>query len=292
MPSSLDPRIPGLATLALLAAVLSLAAKDPTREPTKHPPLDVLVVAPHSDDEAIGCTGVMLRAIDKGERVGVVVVSNGDGFPRAAAVVAKKDVDQLRPDDYLELAKLRQKHTLKAMGQIGVRREDLMFLAYPDSGLAKLYESTARTPYQQSFTGKNETYPSEMQDYHSLVHGKPAPYLKASVIGDLEEIIRTRKPKILYVVNEADSHADHRATFWFTRDAAKAAGFEGKLLTYIVHGKPPTDPPTVRLALTPMERERKKILIEIYQQGVSPIHDSLAEKYALPEEVFWQVSLK
>ena len=50
-------------------------------------PFDILIVAPHSDDEAIGCTAVTMRAIKAGKRVGVVVVTNGDGFPKAAAAI-------------------------------------------------------------------------------------------------------------------------------------------------------------------------------------------------------------
>ena len=38
--------------------------------------LDILVIAPHPDDEAIGCTAVMLQAIEQKQRVGVVVLVN------------------------------------------------------------------------------------------------------------------------------------------------------------------------------------------------------------------------
>src|SRR5688572_25958590 len=34
--------------------------------------LDVLIVAPHPDDETIGCAGVTLQALARGERVGIV----------------------------------------------------------------------------------------------------------------------------------------------------------------------------------------------------------------------------
>src|SRR5690349_7823006 len=84
-------------------------------------PVDILVIAPHSDDEAIGCTGVMLRAIAQGERVGVVVVTAGDGGPKIAAAMAKKPVDALVPQDFVDTAALRQRHTLEAMPTLGVR---------------------------------------------------------------------------------------------------------------------------------------------------------------------------
>src|SRR5579884_3784200 len=132
-----------------------LASQEPARNETA--PLDLLVVAPHPDDEALGCAGVMLQALEKKQRVGVVLLTNGDGFPKAAAVVTKKAETQLEPADFLRLAGIRQQHSLGALTRIGVRAGDLMALAYPDSGLKTLYEAKTETPYQQKFTGKTET---------------------------------------------------------------------------------------------------------------------------------------
>lgn len=265
------------------------AGQEPDRK--EIPPLDLLVVAPHPDDEALGCGGVILQALASKQRVGVVLVTNGDGFPRAAAVVARKAEDQLVPADYLRLAGIRQQHSVGALGRIGVRAEDLMALGYPDSGLKAIYEAKAESPYRQPFTQKTESYEAVIRDYHSLAHGRPAPYLKSSVLGDLVEIIQTRKPKAIYVTNEADSHPDHRATFWFVRDAAKAAGYRGTLFTFVVHGKPPPGP-VHRVALSETEQARKRALIEEYQTRLSPIHDELAEKYARAEEVFWPIQVE
>ena len=46
---------------------------------------DVLIVAPHPDDEVIGCAGVMMRAPGAGRHVTVVILSNGDDFADLAA---------------------------------------------------------------------------------------------------------------------------------------------------------------------------------------------------------------
>jgi LmbE family N-acetylglucosaminyl deacetylase len=127
---------------------------------------------------------------------------------------------------------------------------------------------------------------------HSRLHGEPAPYTKAAVIEDLVEIIKSCRPQEIYVTHEVDTHGDHRASFWFVRDAAKAAGYEGDFFTYVVHGKPPQEPPDRRLRLSQQELATKRAVIEIYQEGTSPVHDRLAETYALPEEVFWRVPMK
>ena len=161
-----------------------------------------------------------------------------------------------------------------------------MALGYPDAGLKAMYEAKTETPYRQRFTGKAETYGVVLRDYHTLAHGRPAPYLRSAVVGDLVEILRTRKPKAIYVTNEADTHPDHRATFWLVRDAAKAAGYRGTLFTFVVHGQPPPGP-ALHVALTDAQQGRKRALIEEYQTQLSPLHDHLAAKFTRAEEVFW-----
>jgi LmbE family N-acetylglucosaminyl deacetylase len=173
-----------------------------------------------------------------------------------------------------------------------VRRADVLFLGYPDGGLKTMYEMTGDVVYRSPLTEKNETYGPVVRDYHSQVHGRPVPYLKASLIDDLAEIIRSRRPQEIYITNEIDKHADHRFAFRFVRDAAAVAGYRGSLLTYVVHGDPPPNPPGVRLTLTEQEQQQKRATILSYQAGVSPVHDYLADTYARPEELFWPVRVE
>lgn len=279
----------GLASLAGAVVLASLTGPAPS---SAEPPLDVLVVAPHSDDEAIGCTAVMLRALRDGLRVGIVVVTNGDGHVRAAAAIAKKPVEDLVPEDFIRLTATRQRHTLTAMTGIGIPAEEIVFLGYPDVGLEEVYAALGPEPVRQRYTLKDETYGVVVPDYHTKVHGAPAPYLRASVVGDMTEIIRARQPQDIYVTNELDAHAEHRAAFRVVRDAARAAGWRGALSTFVVHGqqRPPGEPR--RLRLTEGELESKRAILEQYARHMSPVHDDLAEKYAKAEEVFWPVPIE
>jgi len=111
--------------------------------------------------------------------------------------------------------------------------------------------------------------------------------VKSSVVADLAEIIRSRAPKAIFTTLDIDTHADHRATSLFVREAVRAAAYKGPVRGYVVHGKPPADEPDLALTLTPEELKRKRALLEIYQAGVSPVHDGLADEYTLPEERFW-----
>ena len=286
------PRSVWTAVLAGVAmAVLTTTSLEAEPASDKPTPVDLLVVAPHSDDEAIGCTMVMLETLGRKQRVGIVVVTAGDAFEGVTAV-AKKKKEELVPDDYIKLAGLRQRHTIGAMGRLGIRGADLMFLGYPDGGLDKIYQMEGKEPYEQPFTKKKETYGPVARDYHSQVHGRPAAYTKTEVLGDLHEIIKERQPKEICVTHESDAHPDHRAAFWFVRDAARAAGFRGELYTYVVHGEGPKGPPERILTLTKEQLDRKKAVIREYREGVSPFHDKLAEEYTKEDERFWLIRLE
>src|SRR6476659_2978529 len=78
-------------------------------------PGSIVVVAPHPDDEVIGCAGVIMQALARGARVKVVAITSGDGFPAAAAGVTHKRVDHLVPDDFLALSRLRQAESRTAL---------------------------------------------------------------------------------------------------------------------------------------------------------------------------------
>lgn len=253
---------------------------------------DVLVIAPHPDDEVIGCTGVILRALEAKEQVTVVILTNGDGYAVLTAAATKKERAQLTPEDFMKAGALRQEHSVKAMKRLGVPRENLIFLGYPDSGLERMWEMDGSTTFRQMLTQKRETYGLTGQDYHSLTHGEPAPYLKASVVADLAEIVRARKPQEVFVSHESDKHGDHRAAFWYVRDALRAAAFQGRFLAYVVHGDPLPREPDLRVHLLPHEYETKRAAIIDHTQGTSPVHDGLVQEYLKPEELFWQFPIR
>lgn len=274
-----------LPRLALLLIAGFAYAKDGD---SSAPPLDVLIVAPHPDDETIGCAGVMMDALSRRERVGIVVVTQGDAHVKLTAVVAKKPAEQLVPGDFVRAGTLRQGHTLRAAASLGVPETEVIFLGYPDGGIGKMYRDQTNTPYQQPLTAKHETYAGARRDYHSTLHGRPAPYTHSNLLADLEAILRARRPRAVYVTHETDHHPDHQAAFWFVRDALRAAHPSARLFAFVVHGEPLTRTPDLRLRLTAAQQETKRAALLMHQAGVSPVHDYLASQFAKPEELFWE----
>src|SRR5262245_2134829 len=303
-----------LKSTLVLAILIGLSSAFAQLSPTRSE--SVVIFAPHPDDEVIGCAGIIMQALARGARVKVVDITSGDGFDAAAAGLTHKKVDEVGRDDFLALSRLRQTQSRNAVEILGGKADDLIVLGYPDGELGNLYDSTDEKVVRQQFTKKNETYALIQKDYHSSVHGQPAPYQRRSVLGDLAELLTTLQPSEIYVTDETDGHIDHRAAFWFVRDAAKQVGYKGAFYTYLVHGLPawpfppgvtqnrPFEsrkvdgevaprglpwPPPQRIPLTPEQAHRKLKSIQAHNIPVvgMPEHQSEMESFVKSEEVFW-----
>lgn len=80
-----------------------------------------LVVAPHPDDETLGCGATIARARDMGITVHVAVVTDGRGHPP----------DFPHPES---LVAIRRAETLRACGILGVPESCVEFLGFIDGG--------------------------------------------------------------------------------------------------------------------------------------------------------------
>lgn len=195
----------------------------------------VVVVAPHCDDETLGCGGLLATAKRNGARVHVVVVTNGDGY--RIGVARRYGRVRITPAMCIKYAYDRQKETLKALKMLGINASDVTFLGYPDRGISALWNDywssdtlyishttkTSRSPYKNSFTPN-------------------ALYCGESLMGDLQKILAQEKPTLLYAPHPFDDHPDHYATYCFVAAALRQLQLEQaslasriKLFTYLVH---------------------------------------------------------
>src|SRR5262249_3597360 len=164
----------GLACALACATLSGLSSLFAQRSPGRSE--SIVVFAPHPDDEVIGCAGTIMQALERGARVKVVDITSGDGFDAAAASLTHKTVNQIGPDDFFALSRLRQTQSLNALEILGGKADDLLLLGYPDGELGDLYNSTGDKRIRQQLTQKDETYALIQKDYHTSVHGNPAPY--------------------------------------------------------------------------------------------------------------------
>lgn len=82
----------------------------------------LVIVAPHPDDESLGCGGLIAAARAAGRQVHLVVVSDGCGSHTHS---------NLYPPEKLRV--LREEETLRAVAVLGLAAQDVTFLRLPDA---------------------------------------------------------------------------------------------------------------------------------------------------------------
>jgi len=278
-------------------------------------PVDLLVFAPHPDDEVIGAGGVALQAIAAGKTVRIVFVTNGDGYPRAASALLHTPIPELGPSDFVSLAGARQREAVAAAKLIGIDLSCLVFLGYPDAGLAGICAAGLGDSVASPFTGMTSTYGPAHTDYHTQAHGRPGLYARSEIAADVGEILRESQPASVYVTGAADDHPDHKAAFALVDEAAASTGYAGRLFSFIAHSGENGDwpwprgaapdaqfeahraagtmypkdvpwPPPVRVALTPNQAAVKQRAIAAHSSQWT-IDRQYLESFVKCEEVFW-----
>ena len=97
-------------------------------------PGGALVIAPHPDDETLGCGGLLAAKVRAGHEVLVVFVTDGSGsHPHHPAL------------DPGELARRRRTEAALALGNLGVRADQTRFMEVKDGSLAHLDAGEAAT---------------------------------------------------------------------------------------------------------------------------------------------------
>lgn len=107
-----------------LEETLAAMADFPIMEPADFVKRRLVVIAPHPDDESLGCGGLIAGCRAAGLPVAVVIVSDGAAsHPRSRRFAAPR------------LAALRREEALEAVGRLGVAARDVHFLDLPDSAV-------------------------------------------------------------------------------------------------------------------------------------------------------------
>ncbi|MBI3921645.1 MAG: PIG-L family deacetylase [Armatimonadetes bacterium] len=222
----------------------------------------VLVVAPHCDDESLGCGGVLARASDMHLPVKVIIVTNGDGFRYAAVLDVRKL--KVKPADYIRFAAKRQEESLEALAGLGVPPDRVTFLGYPDRGTDEMWLSNWSThgkPYFSPFTR------SDHSPYaNSLTPG--VAYCGENELKDLERIAREFHPTVLFAPHPNDAHPDHWATHAFVTAALERIRAEWS-------DRHDPDSPSFRRASAP------RMLTYLVHRGVYPAPKGLRELYPM-----------
>lgn len=191
----------------------------------------IMVFAPHPDDEALACGGLIAEARRNNIPVTVVVVTNGESFSYAAHIHYKKIV--LPSSYYISFGEKRQRETLSAMELLRVPEEDVIFLGYPDSDLHLLWEEY--WGYEKLYT--HTLLHTRFSPFQNIFH-KNAPYCGASLLEDIKTLLERYRPTDVFIPSAEDAHPTHWAVNSFcvmALEEMKKRGLSPKVYAYIVH---------------------------------------------------------
>ncbi|MCX5696004.1 MAG: PIG-L family deacetylase [Candidatus Omnitrophica bacterium] len=197
----------------------------------------VLVLAPHPDDEDLGCGGMMQRALKAGAQVKVAYLTCGDNNIFSIVFYNKLFFPfrllSLRKKDFITLGHQRVHEAINAMKILGIQESDLIFLGYPDHGTDQMFIANwdHERPYRSSFSG-HSTVPYE----ESVGYQKE--FTADNIITDLKQIIFGYKPTKVFVTSPSDVNGDHWANYLYLMTALSDLGQRmpaPKIYPYLIH---------------------------------------------------------
>jgi len=193
----------------------------------------VLILAPHPDDEVIGTGGIIQRALSAGAKVNIICFTNGD--LNQAAFLAYEKKPAIFQRQFLLLGETRRLESIKGIESLGLDKNDIKYLGYPDFGTLKVMLEywDPLHPYRSPFSREEKVpYPESFSPN--------APYCGESILNDLEKLISDFKPTKIFVSSPIDLNNDHKALYLFLQVALwdlKDSIGSPDVFEYIVHAK-------------------------------------------------------
>ncbi len=191
----------------------------------------VLILAPHPDDETIGCAGIIQEALAKNANIHVAYLTNGDHNELAFIVYEKRIV--LSQKEFIHLGGVRKKEAIKAMKLLGLDESELVFLGYPDFGTFTMFKDywQENIPFQSMLTRINKVPYKENFSYGLS-------YKPGNILADLEKLLLKYRPTKIFVSHPVDVNLDHETFYLFLQIALSDLEKylqRPKIYPYLVH---------------------------------------------------------
>jgi len=194
----------------------------------------LMVFSPHPDDGTLGAGGLIQRVLQHGGRVNEVYMTSGDGYTEGLAI--EEHLMHPNAQDFRAYGARRQKEVLQALAILGVPKESITFLGFPDRGLCPILRKywTDHPPYYVSpYT--QEDHPPSVDELLPQIE-----YDGEDLTQEIAQLLIKFRPTLIAVTHPRDQHPDHCATYFFVRRALQQ--LEGRdpswhptLLTFLIH---------------------------------------------------------
>ncbi len=188
----------------------------------------------------------MQRVLASGGELRVVFVTDGDNNPWPQRLMQRKWF--LSPADRAAWGATRRHEALFSLALFGITEASAVFLALPDSGIARMAREG-----------------------------------DGCLSDRIQKIVTEFQPTLIVSPSTFDLHSDHRAVSYFTHRAAPKT----PMITYVVHGSAPADRIALRITLSDREKLRKREAIECHQSQLTLSRQRFLS-YARNRESFYQ----
>jgi LmbE family N-acetylglucosaminyl deacetylase len=180
--------------------------------PTLTPDDRILILAPHPDDETLGCGGIIQQAVAMKLPVRIIWLTYGDNNEWSFFLYRKHIV--VMPEAVRKMGEVRHAEAVAAAKTLGVDPHQLAFLGYPDFGTLTIwYRHWANRPPFQSMLTKVTNVP------YADAYRPGAFYKGEEILHDIETNLQEFKPTKVFVSHPSDHNVDHQAMYLFTRVA-------------------------------------------------------------------------
>ena len=187
-------------------------------------PERILVLVPHPDDEALLASGVISRAVREGKQLWTAIATNG-------AYLC---------GDYTKGSR-RLTESLAAMSYLGLPKERVLFLGYPDTGMEPEASFLSGLLRETDLENLHTSCASRMTygitggkpDFHMEQTGCHGWYHRKGFEEDMDRLMKMVKPQLVITTSRYDIHGDHSALSHFTEQALTRyvlSGYEKPLL--------------------------------------------------------------
>jgi LmbE family N-acetylglucosaminyl deacetylase len=274
------------AVLVAVFACVPGCARHPGSEPHGRIALSdtdrVLILAPHPDDEVLGCGGIIQAALAAHVPVKICFLTLGDSNEWSFVVYRRRPLVAGRGAE--AMGEVRRREALAAARVLGVPADSLVFLGYPDFATFRIFaRHWGSEPPARSLLTRAEAVP------YPDAFRPGAPHKGEEILRDLESIISEFRPTKVYVSHAADHNVDHQAMYLFTRVALweLAPHMAPQVFPYLVHypkwptprgdhPEKPLVPPRaltrgpkwMEFPLTPEETRRKREALDAHKSQV------------------------
>jgi LmbE family N-acetylglucosaminyl deacetylase len=163
---------------------------------------DIIIFAPHPDDEVLGFGGIIYEAVQLAKTVRVVIVTSGDayfdaayfwknGCPNNEAGYSGSNTTLTELENF---GNARIQESKNALALLGVPMQNIYTLGYPDGKLTEMYDSPntvvqGNTTRTLSHTGKQ--------------------FASDNLKEDIKSILRSNPNSTIFTTHIRDHHGDH-----------------------------------------------------------------------------------